>query len=402
MAREIFSYYKNSLISLISSVQKLNREPENNLQLCKEIQLSLVDRIFYIEKRIRILRTELETTKKNLHRKLDQPLTKDEARSLKAKIKTIEGNISDYHDLRKAYKSIGDAIAFTFIDKWSIKQFAQKEDVGFLSGKDGFRLEIETFRAGFSYGIISILHDLTNCLKHGDVSFIIEEKPILTLECKSRKGGSKRGNRQLSNIKEIYDFLQTDIKEVDGHKVFRTSLQNEEISYSNLVTKLIETSIEEGVSFQQIETGLYYLISTRSSNFDKLQGSFKSSSQIVVIVLNDMKFNSIGYMPFTLLIQNPEYVYKFYHGEFIICVLIDIEEIRNELKNQGISIELMESEGYIFRLYRSVDGLEYHISRYLFYRIANEFLSLSWFIQEMIEGFENPSKEILDYLKAGS
>ncbi len=266
MPREILSYYKKSLIKLISSVQELNREPENKFQLCKEIQLSLIDKIFYIEHKIRNLRNEQELAKKKLHIKQEPPLTKEQSEDLKTKINTLEEKISGYHELRKAFKSVGDAIAFTFMDKYSIKQFSQKEDVGFISGKTGFKLEMECFKVGFDHGFTAILHDLTNCLRHGDITYFKKGKPNITLECKSGKSNNKRGNRQINNINEIYKFLYSDEKEIDGNKVYRISLQNHSLSYSFIITNLIEASLGKEGIYQQVEDGLYYLV-TNSPSF---------------------------------------------------------------------------------------------------------------------------------------
>lgn len=61
------------------------------------------------------------------------------------------------YNLLFQYRSIGDAIAFTFIDRHDIKPQAEKELAGFISCKKGNRAKREALRMVFKSGGIAIL-----------------------------------------------------------------------------------------------------------------------------------------------------------------------------------------------------------------------------------------------------
>lgn len=399
MPRSIISYYKKAIINLVSSVQDYYRKADENLQLCKNIQITLIEKIIYIEHRIRSLKGELAKAKIDLHKKHEYQLSKEQSALLKDRIKFFEGRIAEYHDLRSAFKSIGDAIAFTHLDEWSIKQFSQKEDVGFISGKAGFILEMQCFQLGFDRGIPTILHDITNSLKHGDISFFLKGGKFISIECKSgNTRGQRRAQRQVNDLREILQFLYTDERVKDGNKVHMVELRYSASRYSRTITELIEDSANKRGGSLNVENGLFYVVSQNQNYLVKEISRITKNKEMYLFYLNGMKFNSIGYFPFSLSIVNPESVYRFFSDETRIVVLIDLEEFFDRLAEKDIGIEDADKDGYIFRVFRKSDNFEIYVSQYFFMRVPFEFLSISWFIDEVSQMLLDPSDEIKSIL----
>jgi hypothetical protein len=96
---------------------------------------------------------------------------RDEASALKVRLKQNASRKDDYDTILLVLRDIGDAVAFTYIDKWDIKPLClAKEPAGFISGKEGLRLELNIFRYLKSKNKICILNDITNSIRHGDIT----------------------------------------------------------------------------------------------------------------------------------------------------------------------------------------------------------------------------------------
>jgi hypothetical protein len=74
-------------------------------------------------------------------------------------------------------RSIGDAIAFIYGNRWDIKQMVMKEESGFITGKRGTRLERKILRKAFEIGATVVMNDLTHTLRHGDARRCASSSP---------------------------------------------------------------------------------------------------------------------------------------------------------------------------------------------------------------------------------
>src|SRR5215213_9814528 len=170
----MFFRHKKSLINLFGNLRELQRDPHRNIALCLEIQETLIKKLSYLEKRINNLKEQSGDHKRNL-RGGSGRISKAEAAKIKASIKDNHYKIDVYQYLQRIYKSVGDGLAFTYINKWDIKPLAFKESPGAISGKSGGKFERQVFKSAFHSGHIAILNDLTNCLRYGDITAITED-----------------------------------------------------------------------------------------------------------------------------------------------------------------------------------------------------------------------------------
>ena len=261
--------YKKTLLDLFSKVQQLSTAPHHTAKLCLEIQEILIRRITYVERIISKLKAEIKEFRIELGTKRSVRFTKQEAEQIKQAIETDSYVIDRYNEHMFILKSVGDAIAHTYINKWDIKPMVFKESPGFVSGKKGSRLERQILRRTSEMGITVILNDLTNCLRYGDITVPRGDGPFMLIEAKSpnkkRKRLNERGERQLEAMNKINSYLASDnTQELFGIKgpFIRFSVKEEERNHISRLNELIEQGMNSGEAYDEIEEGLFYFVST--------------------------------------------------------------------------------------------------------------------------------------------
>ncbi|ULA69704.1 MAG: hypothetical protein LZF62_450052 [Nitrospira sp.] len=316
-------------------------------------------------------------------------LTKDQAHHIKTGIARCEEAVSHYTRLLAILREVADGLAFTYLDRFDIKPMAFKDSPGFLSGKSGSRLERQFLRDSFKDKNIAILNDLTNCLRYGDVTVIDRERRVRIAEIKSGKNVTKRDLRQRAATEKMSTYFKNDIvDELYGFKVpiRRISLANEEKHRRNDLNALLASSLEGDKScYLEVEQGLFYLIEKEANSL--LPEIIKQiRGRPLVALINEYKQNNTAYYPFTLSVTDPDHLFQFYAGEFVIVVVVDSEAITSAFHNNDLTFELLPDGPWALTIRSSKGGDEpvFKVSSHFWARLAVEFLSLEWFLAEII------------------
>ncbi len=391
-------YYKRFLVQTLAQVQELRLNPWEYPAKCLTIQETLIKRIIYVENRIRELKQTIKASKKRLGTKNQIRLTKEEASIIKEDIKSKHATIKEYQDILHIFRSIGDALAFIYLPKWDIKPMTLKEDAGFISGKEGFRSELKTFRYAFKKGGIAILNDLTNCLRYTDITLIRADSPPMFLEIKSSKNQNKRVKRQSTESKKLTKYLRTDQMEKDGYLVRRVSTHSIEYNHIEKINTLVSETRSLGHSFKQIEEGLFYYVETEYDENRLKMVMQRLGNSPIVFFLNTLKYGPPGYYPFTLSFHDPETVFDFYQGKLLIFILIDPQVISAKFLNNDLVVTFDHNEDWVFTVQhnnqeKAKDFGPLQVGRHLWGRVGCEFLSLEWFLDEIIHKFNHPVVE---------
>ena len=385
----MLSYYKSPLISLFSKVQALNADPQN-IVLCLEVQETLIRKITYVERKIRNIKRRTENNRRRLRTSTPR-LTKTESIEVKEDIDYCRYLIEQFQSLLIILREIGDAVAFTYIDKWNIKPMAFKESPGFISGKKGARLERKILRAAFAAGAIVILNDLTNCLRYGDIT-VPKHGQFMIIEAKSGKRHKldERGQRQFEEARNITTYLHTDKTQKLYKKegpVVRAPLQSKERHHRGKLNKVIADALNKGVSYVKAESGLFYYAATRLDEESLNKIAEKCNSQPIAACLNFM--DNTAYYPFTLSISNPTALYEFYKGRLNIIVFVNPVVVREICSARGFDVEFFTDEDCAIKLVHpnstADDEYSIRVGRHIFGRVFAEFLSLEWFLNEMMD-----------------
>lgn len=169
----MLSYYRQSFIKLASLLNTLDPQSSDAAAVCYKIQCELIPRIQRVEKKIRYW--------KNVDPQTD--VSRD--------------NVRTYQRVNKTLRYFGDAIAFTYIDRWDIKPMSMGNTAGFISGKSGFRLEKQILKGFSEERVPALLADLSNRLRHGDVyCFAPDRLPFILEAKKTKSSGGGRAHRQ--------------------------------------------------------------------------------------------------------------------------------------------------------------------------------------------------------------
>ncbi len=389
----MLTYYNRTLSKLFADLQLVRAKPLESQGTCLEIQETLIQKITYMERKIQKFKAQVREYTGFLKTKHSTPLTKDEAKLLKSEIEYSQYLIDEYQNLQQIFRSIGDGLAFIYLDTWDIKPMAFKQSAGALSGKKGARLERKVLRKIIKSGKIAILNDLTNCLRHGDITVIEDSLPQI-FEVKSSKARNDRTKRQIENIEKVLEYLYTDSAEgLYGSKlkIQRTAGHSKAKYHADELNKVIDEALVKGHSWLKIEDGLYYFA-------DLAPGSSKISEVIakcvappIVCFLNMDKYAHRAYIPLALSIKNSKALLKFYAGELMLLVFIDPSVMVEHLNSKGFALEF-DKEGDYALTVRSLSESEdksgiLNISHHMFSRISYEFLSLKWFLNDIVYRF---------------
>ncbi len=390
--------HKGWLLPLFRKTRELQAAPLEKRLLALEIQEKLLYRIGRAERLIRQIRKE----NRNIKRALAQPgASREVARKSKAKNQAGHERIGQQQMLISVLRSIGDSIAFAYGDRWDLKQMVKKEDSGFLTGKRGARLERSIFRKAFEIGATVVLNDLTHTLRHGDISVFRPDlwpdggSPCLLIEVKSGRGGNAaRASRQMTATKQMLDYLYTDKKEAENGLWLRVSPGQQPQYHFADATRLICNLPHAGWLVEEVEPGLHYALidsAYNRSSLDAIFGDVFRRGKPFMICVNEVKNYALAYYPFPLSIQDPEALFRFYNGEFVMFVIVDLEQVNKRLAKYSLQVTPSGNDEFPWRV--SPIGVDAPNDENLSYlgnhpigRLAAEFLRLDWLLDNMVAG----------------
>ena len=383
--------YKKLLIELITALKQLeNNQSDFNFLLT--LQLKIFKKICYFEKKIKILR------------KSDKLLNKNQ----------IEVKIDNYKRLIYLIRTIADGIVFIYFDKWDIKRFSLendtqyvKRDMGNISGKIGSRKEKFFLKKIIKKNIPAILNDITNVLRHGDICVpgLSEDGSIVpqSLEIKTSIHRNKRIARQMEAINRLNNYLITDKMTFGNNETrIRRDCYSDEINYVENINKIIELAYLSGAHVEKIEEGLAYLVVRDKKGITpELLDKIKMDKPMAFFATPAWE-HWLSHYPFTLSIKKSEHLFDFMNMTLHILVFIDKEKIKSIFLKNGIQLDVKQNSLYILSNLRYTESKEQacidKITDQFFYRTVHEFLSLEWFMQEIVGIESQIRKEIIKIL----
>lgn len=392
----MLGYYRQTLLSLFHSIQIVAESPWDSLQEAYAVQYTLVRRISYVERKIQ----ELRPKEKQLKKSLTSRHSKEEAKAIKADIELTHALIEDYKHVRLVFKSIGDALAYSYIPIWDMKPLAFKETAGFLSGKSGLKVELRFLRQLERHGFMAILNDLTNDLRYGDITVIRDDGFYVMAEVKTGDHSNERLDRQQDKLERMVAYLVTgesrDFFTNTDAVVKRIRVHAPERWNSEALNAVVQSAYEQGSAYVVAEEGLVYFASV--SGVAKSLENFRTAGQELrkpmIHILNGNKYDNMGHVPYCLALQNPVAAYDFYDGALFLVVLVDIQVVIDKLAAEGIEAEVSNSEEYSLRItdLRNPDESTRgsRLGPHLFGRLFMDFLSLEWLVGEVAQRVRDP------------
>ena len=336
-------------------------------------------------------------------------LAEEHVRENKKQARRKPGNAGEEHTRRaQAYresiyfwKMFGDAIAFSYLDRFALKHvyynvqnLNAKQDAGFIGSSLGLEEELTVVRAIIEAGCPCMLTDLTNTIRYGDVCVLIGPDPML-IEVKSSGTKNSRLRRQKEKLRKLEQFYRTD--KLNGLRGFpevrRVKTHSRVVSFEEQLNDCISSAYKDDYAVVTPEEGVHYIVMRNRESLSAAFGEIKGEA-LWVFVLNEVKAHQkwAPYYPFTLLIKSEQALYDFIVGQLYIVVLIDPAVIRKELVQKGYLPEIRPESNYAI-IARKDSENDYEkgivgIAEHLMLRAAFETVSLKWIIHNCIKKLE--------------
>lgn len=406
----MLGYYKKHVLSLKGMINRL-QENRDNLDLLREIQLRLIKRIILTERKIRTHKGRVTQLRSTLRK---NRVSKEQALEVKKKRAFLEERIRQLQWLLYVWRAFGDALAFTYLDKWSVKPLLYndktpdvKQSSGFLDGKVGLPVEFSLVLDALTHRVPALLTDLTNSIRHGDVCLCGESVPYL-LEVKSSSNLGARTERQASSLHNIQQYLQTDEgKDVRGAPYCkRVDIQTPEVNHLGLLNQLMEEAAQRGHAVGHPEPGLIYFVAGKDTRLPL--EALRDISEPTIFFLNQAKTEStwMSYYPFTLAIQDPHHLYAFLRGELAVVVILDNAVVRRLAADRQLTFSVLENSdwGWEFeqRVATGEEPFRFRVSWHFISRVGLECLSLKWILDSNDDNYRwmQNNTALFEYLPA--
>jgi len=386
---------KEAFIALCRLLRDIEHNPED-IASVRALNRRLIKEIMRDEGHVLRHRARLKELNREL--KVGRP-SKIAANQIRREINRQELAVNRYTDQIFIWKSIGDALAYAYIDTFSIKHVffdtettGVRPDAGFMTGKSGLAREIEILEAVLDHGAPAVLCDVTNILRHGDICLLIGSDPFL-IEVKSSPGLNQRGQRQRDRLKQLSDFLLNDgATNFRGlPSVSRRTMSSEPRDCLADINLCIESAWRSGYNMVCPERGLVYLAVYGELPDEDLFEHLGMRVPIAFLLNSDKNdCNWAPYLPFINSVRDVERLFDFVAGHLSIIVLVDGAQICDDLTQPGYRVSLIEDDVGAVLLEHLDSGARVIISRQFLGRLGFEFLSPRWFVEherDMVSAF---------------
>lgn len=373
---------KKAFYRLVGMLRDIEADLDN-IALVREFNLSLLKEVLRDEAHV----NRHKAASKELRQSLKHRLSKAEAATVKAKIKRLEGYIEKYHDQIYIWKSIGDGLAFAYIDSMNIKHtffdtesMSPKQTAGMISGKDGLKHELGWLLSALEHGVPAVLCDLTNVIRYGDICLLGASDPV-PLEVKSQRRLNQRGLRQKAKLDKLQGFLENDFAEEfrGSPQVQRTAITIPYESNIDALNACTSNAVTDGQCVICPEPGVIYAAVTDGDLLDAL-GSMPMEFPLMSHINMDKSEKTWApYLSFINSIRDINQLYAFVTGELSIIVCLDVGVICEKINIPGWNVAFVDDHDIGLVITEQDGSGRLAVSRQMMGRMIYEFMSLKWF-----------------------
>lgn len=385
----MLGYRKRSFVHAHRLLRTLEANLED-LEALRQLQELLLLEVMRAEEKIRQLKRELRKT------------TGAEAAPNAKRLGYLNNRIEGFRQCAFVWRCFGDAIAFLYLDKFSLKQCFYstettnpKQDAGFISGKEGLADEFAILASALKHGVPAVLVDLTNTIRHGDVCLLGGSDPYL-IESKLGKNINSRGRRQKRSLEKLHTFYKTDKStSLRGFPDLQRRLHTTpERSYLDVINECIRDSVNGGHAVRKPEHGLYYLVLTdEGPRLEEVLDTLGLKNTVWPIFLNQHKAARTWapYFPFVLSIRDCDHLWEFIRGNLFIFVFVELDALCKIAHDEGYKA-IFDSDDEEYPLWiEAPNGCRVCVSSHMLKRIGMEFLSPRWIVRSSLERIDTLS-----------
>lgn len=284
------------------------------------------------------------------------------------------------------WRCFGDAVVFTYASKWDIKPLSfnvrdpsPRPSPGFITGKKGFAKELALSRFAAAHNRPSIICDLTNSIRYGDIAIFVHGVPPFLVECKGESVWNKRVRRQFANLNAVANYLSHDIAyNMRGFPVIeRHESSIQDVDHTEILNEMLEIASRDGEAYREPESGVHYIV-LRADHSGKLGFDLRPRDRLWFFHLNEYKNEEAwtSYRPFTLSIRNPQRLYDFLAGQLVVEIILDVTQVEQIANCYGFGTTFHQEGNCPFEFSNDSYGTFFVSTQYIT-RVALEFASLS-------------------------
>jgi hypothetical protein len=375
---------KKTLRQLFRLIREVEAHPDD-LASVRELNLLVLKEVLRDEQ---VLLRHRETQRAlNMQLKTGRG-SKEGSAVIRTRLKRITGYIAARQDHIFIWKCFGDALAYVYLDRYSVKHAffetdrpGVKQDAGIISGKEGLQQETNLVLEIIDHGVPAVLCDITNVLRYGDVCLLVGSDPLL-FEVKSSPKLNQRGKRQLAKLQRLHSFLGTDsASEFRGRKGTTKRVQLDVPPRDNLnaLNNCIAHAKRDGQCVVQPEPGVTYAAIYDKPHFDAIFSKPVGATNAVYMLNGDKNDRAWGpFMPFVASIRDEEYLLDFIDGRLILIVVIDAQVLCDKMSDDEWTVRYRPDHDYVIQCLHRPSKAFIGLSRQFFARAAYEFASLAW------------------------
>ena len=256
---------------------------------------------------------------------------------------------------------------------YSIEDYSVKQSAGALFGNEGRRLEHKIMEALCRQGVPSVLCDLTNTLRHGDVCVMVDADPF-PIEVKSSANQNARTVRQAANLNALHLFLSED-KASNFRGVERVERRETRMIGTHVASfnDCLTQSRKNLWATARPDDGLTYLAFRQGADIERFRDE-DMGEHISLLAWNGAIESEMWmpYFPFTLTVERAADLVALLEGRLVVIVAIDAHAIMRRFADLGLIATFVDDEQIAFKVRRpnaSVDkggaevGVSFHFLR---------------------------------------
>ncbi|KJZ20635.1 hypothetical protein [Loktanella sp. S4079] len=386
---------RKAFIELLNLVRNIEDNPDD-IEAVRQVNEKLIALLTSAETAI----AQHGESKKSLIEQLKtQRLPKAETKKIRSKLKRVDGYIKAQRDQIFVWKSIGDALAFVYLDPFAIKHmffdtedYKVRQDAGALLGKKGLEAELQVLNDALDNNVPAILCDLTNTLRFGDICLLGNSDPY-PIEIKTSSRLNQRGLRQKAKLEKLHSFLDTNsADDFRGFSGQTSRIASSTPSYHrDVINEAIGNALERGYVTITPEDGLSFLVMRTDSCPNEVFAGLDLETP-EIFDLNHFKNGHAwaAYLPFILSIREPDHLLGFLEGRIYILAFIEGHKLASRFEAPNREVRYRPNEQYSIQCLDNKTGEFFGVSSQFIARAAFEFLSF-----ESIVSSQSPTTDHL-------
>lgn len=235
------------------------------MEECQDVEEETIQLVREFYPLLQLINLDGKSSAQRLEVALSTAILKAEELILYSKIKFNTDLEIAYRRRRAILKRLADGLAWKFFgfDEHLLRVYAQPDPPGFMAGKSGYSSERLVTEVGYEYPEVkfAIQNDITNVLRVGDVTLLLSNGAIFSIEVKAshRKINSPRTKRQIKRYEEIVAYVQAgsgEMVEILGEPQYSVAVPLDQKYYWKDLERIAFRAKQKGAAWQVVDKGV--------------------------------------------------------------------------------------------------------------------------------------------------